>query len=219
MPNPLPFSGVQFEPKPSTKYRSTFDIGRLIGSATEELADDEPEVYKVFLLAVMGGLRRKEIDLLEWTSFQWDKGCIRIEPTQYFAAKSEDSYSDIAVDPELLTLFRSYHNQAEGQFVIESSNPPRPETLYNYYRCKEIFRRLTSWLRAHGVDALKPLHALRKEFGSVICASYGIHAASRALRHSAVAVTDQYYTDNRKRTSVGLGHLLSPKKIVRLDVA
>jgi integrase len=217
MPNPLPFAGVTFEARPSCKYRSTFDLGQLIGAAREELPPVDPEAYKVFLLAVMVGLRRKEIDLLEWSSFRWTESIIRIEPTQYFSAKSEDSYSDIAVDPELLELFRAYQASATGPFVIESSEPPRPEVLYNYYRCEEIFRHLISWLRAHGVDALKPLHALRKEFGSVICASYGIHAASRALRHSAVAVTDQFYTDGRKRASIGLGHLLEPSKIVKFE--
>jgi hypothetical protein len=31
------------------------------------------------------------------------------------------------------------------------------------------------------VKGSKPLHTLRKEFGSEICAVHGIHAASRAL--------------------------------------
>lgn len=48
----------------------------------------------------------------------------------------------------------------------------------------------------------------------MICASSGIHAASRALRHSAVAVTDQFYSDHRVRATVGLGHLLESPKIV-----
>jgi integrase len=215
LPDSVPFTGVTFEPKPSSKYRSTFDIVQLVGAAREELAYSDQEAYKVFLLAVMVGLRRKEIDLLEWSSFRWKEGIIRIEPTKYFSAKSEDSYSDIAVDPELLSIFGQYKVGASGPFVIESEAPPiRSKSVYRYYRCEAVFVRLLSWLRTHGVDALKPLHALRKEFGSVICASYGIHAASRALRHSALAVTDQYYTDARKRTSVGLGHLLEPSKVV-----
>jgi hypothetical protein len=42
----------------------------------------------------------------------------------------------------------------------------------------ENFERLTAWLRKKGVKANKPLHALRKEFGSQICAVHGIHAAA-----------------------------------------
>jgi integrase len=214
LPDPLPFASVQFEPRQSAKYRSTFDIQVLIESATTELATSDVEAYKIFLLATMVGLRRREIDLLEWSSFRWNDSAIRVEPTQYFSTKSEDSIGDVAVDAELLELFRGYRARASGRFVIESDEPPKPEVTYNYYRAERVFARLIAWLRAHGVDALKPLHALRKEFGSVICASYGIHAASRALRHTAVAVTDQYYTDNRKRTSIGLGHLLESSKIV-----
>jgi hypothetical protein len=36
------------------------------------------------------GLRRKEIDLLEWTAFHWEQGVLRIEPTKYFRPKNED---------------------------------------------------------------------------------------------------------------------------------
>ena len=38
MPKPLPFSGCQFEPGQNMKYRSTFDVQTLIGSARDELA-------------------------------------------------------------------------------------------------------------------------------------------------------------------------------------
>jgi hypothetical protein len=61
----------------------------LIGTAATELSATKPELFKIFLLGVMVGLRRKEIDLLEWPSFRWDRGVIRIEPTRYFHPKSE----------------------------------------------------------------------------------------------------------------------------------
>ncbi|MGA8654536.1 MAG: hypothetical protein WB586_00165 [Chthoniobacterales bacterium] len=35
--------------------------------------------FKIFLLATMAGLRRKEIDLLEVGAFRWQHGVIRIE--------------------------------------------------------------------------------------------------------------------------------------------
>jgi hypothetical protein len=53
LPNPLFFEGLEFEPRPSTKYRSNFDIRNLIQRAQIELAESEPEQFKVFLLAVM----------------------------------------------------------------------------------------------------------------------------------------------------------------------
>jgi hypothetical protein len=63
LPDPLPFSGVEFEPRQSLNYRATFDVQTLIAKAKDELTSGDPEVFKAFLLTVMVGLRRKEIDL------------------------------------------------------------------------------------------------------------------------------------------------------------
>jgi hypothetical protein len=38
LPAPLPFTGIKFEPRQSTLYRSTFDAGELIQAAHKELA-------------------------------------------------------------------------------------------------------------------------------------------------------------------------------------
>lgn len=217
MPSPLPFTGAAFEPRQSCKYRSSFSITDLIQAARDELASSDVEAFKVFLLGAFVGLRRKEIDLLEWSSFRWDEGVVRIEPTENFQAKSEDSYADVAIDAELVELFRGYHARASAGFVIESAQPPRPEVTYNFYRCDETFTRLIAWLKSRGV---RSLHTLRKEFGSMICAEHGIHAASRMLRHSAVAVTDQFYSDHRVRATIKLGHLLpSQNNVVEFKVA
>jgi hypothetical protein len=59
------------------------------------------------------------------------------------------------------------------------------------------------------VTAVKPLHELRKEFGSQVCAKYGIYAASRMLRHADIRVTAQHYLDTKERTPIGLGNLLA----------
>ena len=74
--------------------------------ARKELEEAAPESYKIFLLAVSVGLRRKEIDLLEWSSFRWDNCLIRIQPTEWFHRKSEESLADLPVEPEVMELFR-----------------------------------------------------------------------------------------------------------------
>ena len=89
LPTPLPFSGIEFEPRQSLKYRSVFEIEDLIQKANKELPQKHAEPYKIFLLAVGVGLRRKEIDLLEWDAFLWDSHVIRIEPTRYFHPKAK----------------------------------------------------------------------------------------------------------------------------------
>jgi integrase len=208
LPSPLPFEGVEFEPRQSMKYRSEIRIEELITSAIEELRLDDPEAYKVFLLAVAAGLRRKEIDLLEWSAFRWDENAISIQPTRYFHPKSEDSIADIPVDAEVTTLFREYHEAAKGTFVIRSKRSPLPAKPQQYYRCEPVFGRVTEWLRAHGVNGSKPLHTLRKEYGSLLTRTYGIHAASRGLRHADLRTTSEHYSDSTARATPGVGRLL-----------
>lgn len=212
LPTPLPFAGVEFEPRQSLKYHSGFDVLALIDAARDSLSEKQPELFKIFLLGVMVGLRRKEIDLLEWSSFRWESDVIRIGPTRYFQPKSEDSIGDVQVDPELTEIFRGYRARATGPFVLESARAPKPGVTYEHYRCQDNFERLTKWLREQGVDANKPLHTLRKEYGSQICATHGIHAASRALRHADIGITNQFYTDSRARVTSGMGHLLAEAK-------
>jgi integrase len=217
LPDPLPFAGVEFEPRQSLKYRATFDVQALITKAKAELAHQYPEAFKAFLLAVMVGLRRREIDLLEWSSFLWNDGLVRIKATEHFAAKTEDSLGDVAVDSELLELFRGYRARATSAFVIESDDQPKSGVSYWHYRCQAVFDQLITWLRQNGVKGSKPLHTLRKEFGSQVCAAHGVHAASRQLRHADIAITNMFYTDARKRALTGLGHLLkSDNKVVPL---
>jgi hypothetical protein len=65
LPNPLPFDGVEFYKRVSMRYQGSFDVFGLIEAAKKELARPAPEQFKAFLLAVMAGLRRREIDTLE----------------------------------------------------------------------------------------------------------------------------------------------------------
>ncbi len=81
LPDPLPFEGVTFEPRQSMRFQSTIDVRKIIAEAREELAcgtGDKPEQFKVFLLAVCAGLRRSEIDMLEWDAFDFRNDTVRI---------------------------------------------------------------------------------------------------------------------------------------------
>ena len=210
LPDPLPFAGIEFEKRPSLKYQSNFDVRRLFAQAREELAKTgQIELFKIFVLAATCGLRRREIDLLPWTAFRWEDGILRIEPTEFFRPKSEESIADIPLDPEVLALFHGYRARARSEFVIESDVTPNPHAPRLHYRCLRLFGKLSKWLRDHGVRMIRPLHGLRKEFGSIINRSHGIHAASRALRHASIGITADIYVDSRVRTTSGLGILLA----------
>ena len=78
MPDPLPFAGVKLERRSMPRYQSSFDVLELIRSAVRELAENEPEQFKIFVLAIMGGLRKNEIDKLEWSRFNWTAGTVNM---------------------------------------------------------------------------------------------------------------------------------------------
>lgn len=161
------------------------------------------------MLALLAGLRRNEIDKLLWCSLDFTRGVVRVEATEYFQPKSEDSAGDVEVDPEVLQILRTYKASAKGPFVINSRNTARPEATFNHYRATKEFESLNVWLRSKGVFGRAPLHVLRKEFGSLMTEKFGIYAASRALRHSRLEVTSAYYTDSKSHRTPGLGSLLN----------
>jgi len=212
-----PFAGVKLEPRQSCRYRTSFDVQALIASAREELAPSDPEAYKVFLLGLCCGLRRGEIDKLQWRAFDWKAQKLHIEPTEHFAAKTRDSIGSVDLEPQLVAIFRSFRGNApESSFVIQTTPELSTRTRaegkksrpYFHYRAQKVFKRLSRWLRLHGVRTLRPIHVLRKEYGSRVCELHGIYAASRALRHTDIAVTAAHYVDKRSRATPGLGELL-----------
>jgi len=200
-----PFEGVKLEPRQSMRYRSELNAEQLIKDAVKELKE---EPLKAFLLAVMAGLRRSEIDSLQWSAFDWEKKTLSVSLTEHFAGKSQSSLATVDLDDELVATFRGYHAKAKSPFVLESGVKPRPGAKYEHYRADRTFAQLLSWLRKKGVGGKSPIHTLRKEMGSIINERHGIYAASRALRHAGIEITAQHYLDTRKRATTGLGSLL-----------
>jgi hypothetical protein len=75
--------------------------------------------------------------------------------------------------------------------VIESDRPPVPLRTVNheYYRCDPTFRALIKWLREKGVQGNKPLHQMRKLYGSALADLHGLAVASSRLRHADLRTT------------------------------
>ncbi len=210
LPDPLPFAGITFFPRQSMRYVSRIDGPSLIRNAVETLAESDPEAFKIFLLGIMAGLRAGEIDMLLWRQVDFDEATITIEATAHFKPKAETSAGGVRIEEETAELLRGYRARATGEFVIESDRPARTRGRYRDRRAKDAFAALNLWLKSQGVSAAKPLHELRKEFGSLICARAGIYAASRALRHADVAITAAHYLDEKEHVTVGLGEFLRP---------
>ncbi|MCU0783831.1 MAG: hypothetical protein MUF81_07235 [Verrucomicrobia bacterium] len=216
LPATLPFAGVELEETGSTKYVSKINAQLLIAAARNDFKTADPEAYKAFLLGLFAGLRKAEIDLLEWRMLDFAANVIRLEQTEWLHLKTDDSAADIAADPEVMAELRALMPSPTdtpapwSQFVLVSNRPPRPESPRPYYRCEETFDRLNEWLRNKGITANKPLHELRKELGALIATEHGIYAASRFLRHSDISTTARHYADQKARITVGLGKYLDP---------
>lgn len=221
LPSPLPFEGVTLPEVGRSRYKSEIDPALLLTAAKRELAEGirgedqpanpRPELFKIVLLALGAGLRRDEIDKLQWNQIQWHRNTIRVETTEHGRTKSAESEADVDVDPGLLEILKSYMPKpGKGSpFVIESSVEPKPEAAsYHHYRCNRQFAELVTWLRGKGIKSRNALHALRKEFGSQICAQAGIFAASVALRHSSITLTRDYYIDKKQPTVFHVAKLL-----------
>ncbi|MFK7910942.1 MAG: tyrosine-type recombinase/integrase [Akkermansiaceae bacterium] len=199
LPSPLPFEGVTMEKPPSCRYHSQIDAKRIMEAAKTTLKEDEPEAYKIFLLALACGLRISEIDHLMWSAFNFAKNILTIEDNTYHRLKSEDSAGEIHLDAGMAALFQVYQKQAGSAFVINSHRPAGRTAGSSAYRCKRHIETLKTWLRNNGVNAPKPIHELRKEIGSVIASEQGIFAASRYLRHSDIRITAAIYADQKQK--------------------
>jgi len=221
LPSPSPFEGVTLPQVGKHRYRSEIDPALLLTAAKRELADGiqgdkqpanpRPELFKILLLALCAGLRRDEIDKLQWRQIKWERNAIRVEVTEHGSTKSAESEADVDVDPGLLDILKTYMPKPGNgsAFVIASPVPPRPQSTRNHhYRCNRLFAQLIEWLRGKGITARNALHALRKEFGSQICAQAGIYAASVALRHSSINLTREFYIDKKKPAFLAISKLL-----------
>jgi integrase len=204
-----PFNGIKLESRRMPRYQSTFDVLQLVKAACEELADPEPQQFAVFVLAVMAGLRRNEIDKLQWDRFNWTAGTINVTPTEFFRTKSVDSTRTVGIPAQMVEMFRGLSLTATSPFVIESKVKPNMSKPYDHYRCQAVLDSLLDWLRSKGVTSAKPLHTLRKEFGSLIAQKFGIYAAKEMLGHADITTTAAHYLEAKEKPVIGLGPLLS----------
>lgn len=208
--DPIPFANATFvtRGRSSFRYRSRIDPIRLTNLAIDEFQKDKPELLKIFLLALHLGLRRNEIDKLLWSQFDFEGGKLHVEVTEYAQLKTEGSEDDLRLEPELAEFFQGGFKTATGIFVIGATCLPRKTGGWEHYRAHSHLKELCDWLRKNGVDAQKPIHTLRKEFGRLITEKFGLFAASLALRHKGTAVTAIYYADDTRPKFTGLGKLI-----------
>jgi integrase len=215
LPDPPPFQRVEFFPRQSAKYFSRIDARALLTHARNELAENDSPAFLVVLIALAAGLRKGEIDTLCWHQIDFERGLIRVEHTDTASLKSADSRGEVPIDASVVELLRGFHARKTGEFVIEGGDGVAgPRAWGRNYRVQNVFNRVTTWLRKHGVTARKPLHELRKELGALITSEHGIYAASRVLRHADLSTTAAHYTDLKTRPTIPVGEWLMPKNVI-----
>lgn len=204
LPTPVPLSDVRAK-TPRAKRHATVlaaDGETLSAMATKELKESDPEVYKAFILCLFAGLRRAEADHLQWDAVDFRKGTIRVLENLYFRPKSDEGTRTIDVELDVLAELQAA--EAKGPFVLQGRRRPlvQARQYRSYRRCAQTWKRLSQWLKAKGVNVLKPIHYLRKESGSFVASAFGIEAARRHLGHADIAVTSAHYSDKKKRVTV-----------------
>jgi integrase len=216
LPDPAPFHKVKFFPRQSAKYFSRIDAKTLLQEAARELQENDSPAFLAMLLAMSAGLRKGEIDSLQWHQVDFSRQLIRVETTEAASLKTTDSRDEVPLDEGTIGILRGFHARKTGPFVIEADgNAGGPKKWGQHYRADAVFDKLNTWLRAHGVTARKPLHELRKELGALVTAEHGIYAASRVLRHADVAITAAHYSDLKTRPVIGVGSWLTENQNIK----
>lgn len=183
------------KPSPAEKIRAELRASR------------KREAFKVLVLGLCAGLRRGEIDKLLWSQVDFTRSHIVIKATDCFAPK-DNSVGDIPIDEQIVELLKKWKKTATGRFVVEGVDPIVDGDSH-HYRAGRAHAELVKWLHNKGLNARNPIHALRKEFGSIVCQKAGVYVASRLLRHANITMTASVYTDDRGRVTSGLGSALS----------
>jgi hypothetical protein len=97
LPEQLSFVGVASEKRVDQKfYGAGIDPMTLVRAAMKELS---AEPLKAFLLANTLGLRRQEVDMLEWQSIDFATATLRIVPTKWYALKTHESAAELPIEP------------------------------------------------------------------------------------------------------------------------
>ncbi|MEQ2005811.1 MAG: response regulator [Limisphaerales bacterium] len=122
LPEVLPFHEVVIKESRPPKYQSTINPAKLLQAARQHLAAENPEAYKVLLLACGAGFRKGEIDALECGHFGFDKGLVVVESTEFHDLKTEESEAAVEVDPVLAKELKRLLPAASRFYVVADTS-------------------------------------------------------------------------------------------------
>ena len=143
-------------------------IKQLMRRGIKELTGD---AQRAFILALGAGLRWGEIVSLSWEEVQSDSIRVPAEKAKGRRARV------IPMD----SLPRSVLEPTRGKGPVLTADSDG------------IHKTLCGWLREQRVSDQKPVHYLRKCYGSMAVADHGIFIASKLLGHSSISQTASSY--------------------------
>lgn len=143
-------------------------ITQLMRVGIDELRGD---ARLAFVLALGAGLRWGEIVSLNWEE-------VRPESIRIAGGIAKGRRARVV---PLGALVRGALKSARGHGAVLSGDS------------KEVHETLCAWLKSHEVNDLKPVHYLRKCYGSLAVADHGVFIASKLLGHSNISLTASTY--------------------------
>lgn len=217
LPDELPFDKLKIEKARVRRFRVLVPLPDLMKAAMKELVADR-EVMKAFVLAALGGLRRREMDALTWANVNTKANRLTVAVSEHYGLKTEDSEREIPLPPEIMSFLaqcQKLDKAKASDFVIKGDHSVGKRS--RTYRCERASARLIEWLHEQGVADRKPIHYLRKLAGETLAQQAGIYAASSYLGHSSVKVTQAYYATGRPTVAPSLTEAMGGKVIVFPD--
>jgi len=143
----------------------------ILGLMAQGLGELKDDACRALALALGAGLRWGEIISLSWEEVR--SGNVRVA-----AVKAKGRRARVVPVSETV---QKVLEAAPGQGAVIRQDP------------EEVHETLCTWLRQKGVKDRKPVHYLRKCFGSLAVADHGIFIASKLLGHSSISITASTY--------------------------
>lgn len=132
-----------------------------------------PKLYRAYALAKWAGLRAGEIKAARK---DWIEGNTIFVGGREFTAKSK-RWRAVALAPEVVAILMG----GEGESIVGEA------------RKLVVDRTLIAFLQERGMPFRKPLHSLRRQFGSDIYNNQSPNAARIALGHADLSTTERFY--------------------------
>ena len=174
-----PFKGmVLVRPKVAQYVPMAHTIREKIHS--DCLSELAPNEAMVVLMGLSIGMRRSEIAaaIPDWFSQQKDRVFVHIRQEAHFEPKAgEDGVVPIPID--LYEVLLKLRGNSDSSFFVPTNSKAKGGG-----RIRQQTENTNKWLKEKGLKNSRPLHALRKECGSLVAKQSGILAASKILRNT-----------------------------------